>query len=72
MFAHLAHQVLCIPATSGPLECMFSSAGLIIAEDHARLTPQTVNELVFLHDVIPAIREFEHCQGRGEGIDFEV
>jgi hypothetical protein len=51
---------------------MFSSAGLIIAEDHARLTPQTVNELVFLHDVIPAIREFEHCQGRGEGIDFEV
>jgi hypothetical protein len=65
LLAHLAHQLLCIPATSAPSEHVFSNAGLTIAKDHARLTPQTANELVFLHDAIPAIREFECSQSRG-------
>jgi hypothetical protein len=65
LLAHLAHQLLCIPATLAPSERVFSSAGLTIAKDRARLAPQTANELVFLHDAIPAIREFEQCQGQG-------
>ncbi len=58
LLAHLAHQLLCIPATPAPSEWVFSNAGLTIAKDRARLAPQTANELVILHDAIPAIREF--------------
>jgi hypothetical protein len=43
----------------------FEMQGLTIAKDRARLNPQTANELVFLHDAIPAIREFECSQSRG-------
>ncbi len=72
LLAHLAHQLLCIPATSAPSERVFSNAGLTIAKDHARLTPQTANELVFLHDAVPAIRGFDSSQSRGyEGIELE-
>jgi hypothetical protein len=72
LLAHLAHQLICIPATSAPSERIFSSSGVTIAKDCTRPALQTVKELVFLHDAMPANREFEHCQGRREGIDFEV
>jgi hypothetical protein len=52
MISKLALRVLCIPA-------VFSVAGLTIAKDHARLAPQTANELIFLHDAIPALKRFE-------------
>ncbi len=65
LLAHLAHQLLCIPATSAPSEHVFSNAGLTIAKDRARLTPQTANELVLLHDAISAVREFECSLSRG-------
>jgi hypothetical protein len=44
----LASRLLCIPATSAPSECVFSTAGLIIAKDRTRLASQTANELIFL------------------------
>jgi hypothetical protein len=62
LLSHLAQRILCIPATSAPSERVFSSAGLTIAKDHARLAPQTANELVFLHDALPAIKKFEETQ----------
>jgi hypothetical protein len=55
----LASRVLCIPATSAPSERVFSTAGLTIAKDRARLASETANELIFLHEALPAIRNFE-------------
>jgi hypothetical protein len=32
---------------------------LTIAKDRAKLAPQTANELIFLHDAVPALKRFE-------------
>ena len=49
--AHIARKVLCVPATSAPVERLFSHAGLTIANDRARLlVPDMAEDLVFLHD----------------------
>jgi len=58
----LASRILCVPATSAPSERVFSTAGLTISKDRARLPSQTANELIFLHDVLPAIAKFEGAQ----------
>ena len=55
-------MVLCIPATSAPSERLFSTADLTIAKDRARLASDTTNELIFLHDALPAIRRFHETQ----------
>ena len=47
----LASRVLCIPATSAPSERVFSTAGLTIAKDRARLASEMANELIFLHEL---------------------
>jgi hypothetical protein len=57
IIAHLAQRLLCIPATSAVSEHVFSSAGLTIAKDCASLAPDTASELVFLHEVLPALRK---------------
>jgi hypothetical protein len=62
LLSHLAYRLLCIPATSAPSERVFSSARLTIAKDRARLAPQIANELVFLHDALPAIKKYEQSQ----------
>ena len=53
----LAARLLCIPATSAPSERVFSTACITIAKDHARLASQTANELIFLHDALPALHK---------------
>jgi hypothetical protein len=58
----LASRILSIPATSAPSERVFSTAGLTISKDRARLASQTANELIFLHDVLPAIEKIEGAQ----------
>ena len=58
----LASRILCIPATSAPSGRIFSTEGFTISKDRARLASQTANELIFLHDVLPAIEKFEGAQ----------
>ena len=48
--ATLVRRTLCIPATSAPVERLFSTAGLTIANDRARLLPGMAEEIIFLHD----------------------
>jgi hypothetical protein len=55
----LAAKYLSIPATSAPAERVFSTAGLTIAKDRARLDPDRANELVFMHDSIPALDQYK-------------
>jgi hypothetical protein len=62
----LALCIVCIPATSAPAELVFSAAGLTIAKDCARLAPQTANELIFLHDAIPALKKSSNQESRVE------
>jgi hypothetical protein len=58
----LASRIFSIPATSAPSEHIFSTAGLTISKDRARLASQTANELIFLHDVLPTIEKLEGAQ----------
>jgi hypothetical protein len=55
--AELAMRVLCIQATSAPCERLFSHAGLTIANDRARLTPDTAETFIFLHDAWDAVEK---------------
>jgi hypothetical protein len=43
----LASRILCNPETYAPSECIFSTAGLTISKDRARLASQTANEVFF-------------------------
>jgi hypothetical protein len=59
LLSELAIKYLCIPATSAPSERVFSSAGLTISKERSRLDPSTANELVFLHETIPAMKRYK-------------
>jgi hypothetical protein len=59
----LALKYLSIPATSAPSERVFSTAGLTIAKDRARLDATRANEIVFLHDSIPALLNYQKTMG---------
>jgi hypothetical protein len=52
-------KLLSIPATSAPSERVFSTDGLTIAKDRARLEPERANQLVFLHDSLPQLELHE-------------
>jgi hypothetical protein len=62
IISKLAIRLLCIPATSAPSERVFSVAGLTIAKERSNLAPHTANELIFLHDAIPALRRYEESR----------
>ena len=49
--AQLARQVLCVPASSSS-EREFSVAGRTIEERRTRLSPSTVDALLFLHNAL--------------------
>jgi hypothetical protein len=59
LLASIACKVLAIPATSAPLERVFSVAGITIAKERSRLDPSNAGEVIFLHDVMPAIKRYE-------------
>ena len=57
ILAELAREVLYIPAISASSERLFSTAGLTIAKDRAGLLPETAEDLIWLHDAWPTMKE---------------
>jgi hypothetical protein len=46
----LAKEYLGIPSSSVPVECMFSTTGLIMNSKRSSLNPATLNMITFIHD----------------------
>jgi hypothetical protein len=59
LLSKLAVKYLAIPATSAPSERVFSTAGLTIASERAKLDPKGAGDLVFLHDAVPALKRYQ-------------
>jgi len=55
----LARRVLAIPATSAAPERLFSTAGNVMTKKRSRLMCDNMEELVYLHEVWPQVREWE-------------
>jgi len=55
---HLGKKVLAVPATSAAPERMLSSAGNIMTKKRARLSCDHLEELMYLHEVWPKVREW--------------
>jgi hypothetical protein len=55
----LARRVLAIPATSAGPERLFSTVGNVMTKKRSRLTCHNMEELVYLHEVWPQVREWE-------------
>ena len=55
----LARRVLAIPATSAGPERLFSMTGNVMTKKRSRLTCDNMEELVYLHEVCPQVREWE-------------
>ena len=55
----LARRVLAIPATSASSERLFSTAGNAMTKKCSRPTCDNMEELVYLHEVCPQVREWE-------------
>ncbi len=61
--AQLARKYLAIPATSAPSERLFSSAGLTIAKERARLTQDNAAMLIFLHENVEQVNRYRSIKG---------
>jgi len=55
----LARRVLAMPATSAAPERLFSTAGNVMTKKRSRLTCDSKEGLVYLHEVWPQVREWE-------------
>ena len=55
----LARRILAIPATSAAPERLFSTTGNVMTKKRSRLTCDNMEELVYLHEVWPQVREWE-------------
>ena len=55
----LTRRVLAIPATSAAPERLFSYSGNTMTKKRTRLTCDNLEELVFLHETWPVVREWE-------------
>jgi hypothetical protein len=53
LLANLAKTYLCIPGTSVPSERVFRTAGDIVRSERSVLTPEHVDQLVFLKKNLP-------------------
>jgi len=47
--ATIAHQVFAIPASSAASERSFSAAGFTVSERRSALSPDTVDDILFVH-----------------------
>ena len=56
--ALLGRKVLAVPATSSAPERMFSPPGNIMTKKRARLSCDHLEELMYLHEVWPKVREW--------------
>jgi len=57
LLSQLAKIYLGISASSVPVECLFSTAGLILNGKRSSLMPDKLNKVVFLHDNYDLIME---------------
>ena len=55
----VSRRVLAIPATAAAPERLFSTAGNVMTKKCSRLTCDNMEELVYLHEVWPQVREWE-------------
>ena len=55
----LTRRVLAFPATSAAPERLFSASGNTMTKKRTRLTCDNLEELVFLHETWPVVREWE-------------
>ena len=51
--SQVVRRYLAMPATSAPVERLFSVAGQVVVATRSRLHPETVTLLVFLHEALP-------------------
>ena len=57
--SQVARRYLAIPATTAPVERLFSVTGQVVTVKRNRLCPETVTLLVFLHETLPLFRQIQ-------------
>ena len=55
----LGRRVLAIPSTSAAPERLFSTVGNVMTKKRSRLTCDNMEDLVYLHELWPQVREWE-------------
>ena len=62
----LAHMVLAAPASSAPVERVFSEGALIASKRRQRMQHENVSLMLFLHNGWDKVREFRLSSAAGE------